>query len=203
MKKVKDYYFKKAKQEGYPARSVYKLKEAQKKFKLLRQGYNVLDLGAAPGAWSKYAAQVIGKNGKVISIDLKNINSPAPNVITVKADIFNLSPKEILEKLGENKRFDVLLSDMAPNTTGRKDVDHLRSIALAERALSLCKDLLKKRGSFFCKVFEGADLPEFRKQCQSQFKSVRVFKPKSSRSESVEIFLYAQGFNPPTSDNNQ
>ncbi len=202
MKKIKDYYFKKAKQEGYPARSVYKLKEAQSKFKLLRRGYNVLDLGAAPGAWSKYTSEIVGKKGKVVAIDIKNINPPAPNVITIKADVFNILPKELLEQIGKNKKFDVVLSDMAPNTTGRKDVDHLRSIALAEAALNICKEVLKKGGDFFCKVFEGSDLPAFRKFCQNHFKNVKVFKPKSSRSESVEIFLYAQGFNPPTNDNN-
>ncbi len=203
MKKIKDYYFKKAKQEGYPARSVYKLKEAHEKFKFLKKGANILDLGAAPGAWSKFAAQIIGKKGKVVALDIKGINPPAQNVITIKADVFKVSPKELLEKLGNNKKFDVVLSDMAPNTTGRKDVDHLRSIALAEAALLLCKDTLKYGGSFFCKVFEGSDLPNFRRICQSQFKTLRVFKPKSSRPESVEIFLYANFFTPSTNDNNQ
>ncbi|MBW2164029.1 MAG: RlmE family RNA methyltransferase [Deltaproteobacteria bacterium] len=169
MKKVQDHYFKKAKKQGFPARSVYKLEEAQKKYRFLRPGQTVLDLGAYPGSWSKYAAGVAGPKGLVVAVDIQK-----PGVMAVR----EISPY-----------FDVVLSDMAPKTTGRKDVDHFRSVALAERALVLAKELLKSGGTFFCKVFQGEDLPSFRDNCKKSFRSVRVVKPKSSRPESVELFL--------------
>ncbi len=189
MKKVKDYYFKKAKQEGYAARSVYKLKEAEKKFKFLRPGYNILDLGAAPGAWSKYAGQVVGNKGKVLAVDIKKFNPPMDNVQVLTCDVFDLISTGLLRTV---RSFNVVLSDMAPKTTGRKDVDHLKSISLAEMALEISTNVLIPSGYFFCKVFEGSDLPAFRAKCLDHFHSVKVFKPKSSRSESVEIFIFAK-----------
>ncbi len=182
MKKVKDHYFHKAKQEGYPARSVYKLKEAQNKYRFLKKGQRVLDLGASPGAWTKYAWQVVGRKGQVFSVDLKPLSARPPSVIFIQQDVFALD-------LGDLRGFDVVLSDMAPSTTGRRDVDHVRQIGLAERALEIAQTVLLPGGDFFCKVFEGQELLSFRRACEQCFKKVRVFKPKSSRSESVELFL--------------
>ncbi len=186
MKKVQDHYFKKAKKQGFPARSVYKLEEAQKKYQFLKPGQTVLDLGAYPGSWSKYAAGVAGPKGLIVAVDIQGPGVMADNIRLLQRDVYDLK----LSKLRViSPYFDVVLSDMAPKTTGRKDVDRFRSIALAERALVLAKELLKTGGTFFCKVFQGEDFPSFRDNCKKSFRSVRVVKPKSSRPESVELFL--------------
>ncbi len=190
MKEIKDHYFFKAKKEGYPARSVYKLIEAQEKFKFLRRGQKILDLGAAPGSWSKYCLKIIGKEGMVLAIDLHSLRLSFENLKFLKADIFEIELDEIKKKWGE---FDVILSDMAPKTSGRKDVDHYRSIELAQMALNFSKVLLKKEGVLYCKAFDGEDFPALKKEMQTVFKSVKIFKPKSSRVESVEKFLFCKG----------
>ena len=190
MRKVQDHYFKKAKKEGFPARSVYKLKEAQRRFRLLKRGMRVLDLGASPGSWSKYASEIVGKGGLVVAVDLHSLKFELPNVIPIKADCNDLNPSDLIEKYG---RFHCVLSDMAPKTTGRKDVDHYRSVDLARSALNLAQKVLLPKGSLFLKVFQGADFDLFRKECQASFERVKVFKPKSSRPESVEIFLFMEG----------
>jgi len=186
VKKVRDHYFKKARKQGFPARSVYKLEEAQKKYRFLKPGQTVLDLGAYPGSWSKYAARVAGPEGLVVAVDIQKPSIIPDNVCILQRDVYDLKASKLREI---SPYFDVVLSDMAPKTTGRKDVDHFRSIALAERALVLATELLKPGGTFFCKVFQGEDFPSFRDNCKESFRSVRVVKPKSSRPESVELFL--------------
>ena len=186
MKKVRDHYFKKARKQGFPARSVYKLEEAQKKYRFLKPGQTVLDLGACPGSWSKYAAGVAGPKGLVVAVDIQKLSVMADNIHVLQRDVCDLKLSELREI---SPYFAVVLSDMAPKTTGRKDVDHFRSVALAERALVLARELLKPGGTFFCKVFQGEDFPSFRNDCRESFRSVRVVKPKSSRPESVELFL--------------
>ncbi len=190
MKKVQDHYFHKAKKEGYPARSVYKLQEAQKRFRFLRSGQMVLDLGASPGSWAKYVSKKVGPKGKVVAVDLHNLKVSAPNIEFLKTDIFSMDQGKFLQKFG---RFHVVLSDMAPKTSGRKDLDHFRSIDLARMAFQIACNALDPEGVFLCKVFEGEDLPDFRKELQGAFKTVKLFKPKSSRTESVEKFLFCQG----------
>ncbi len=190
MKRIHDYYFKKAKREGFPARSVYKLKEIQKRFHIIRRGQWVLDLGAFPGSWTKYAAGLVGPRGGIIAVDLKGIKNPPENVVVLEQDVFTLTTEKLKDI---TPRLDVVLSDMAPATTGRRDVDHLRSIALSERALDLANGLLHRKGTFLCKVFQGEDLNQFRKLCLDRFHSIRLVKPKSSRKESVEIFLLCSG----------
>jgi len=186
VKKVRDHYFKKARKQGFPARSVYKLEEAQKKYRFLKPGQAVLDLGACPGSWSKYAAGVAGPKGLVVAVDIQKLSVMADNIRVLQRDVYDLKLSELREI---SPYFAVVLSDMAPKTTGRKDVDHFRSVALAERALVLARELLKPGGTFFCKVFQGEDFPSFRNDCRESFRSVRVVKPKSSRPESVELFL--------------
>ncbi|NIA08994.1 MAG: 50S rRNA methyltransferase [Nitrospiraceae bacterium] len=186
MRKTQDYYFKKAKKEGFPARSVYKLEEAQKKYRFLGPGQTVLDLGAYPGSWTKYVASLIGPSGLVVAVDLQRLGGMADNVRVLQGDVYDLGPPDLIKV---SPLFDVVLSDMAPKTTGRRDVDHFRSIALAERALFFAQEMLRPGGTFFCKVFQGTDFPSFLARCRSIFKSARVIKPKSSRPESVEIFL--------------
>jgi 23S rRNA (uridine2552-2'-O)-methyltransferase len=186
VKKVQDHYFKKAKKQGFPARSVYKLKEAQEKYGFLKPGQRVMDLGAFPGSWSKYTSRVTGSKGLVVAVDIQQLDIIADNICILQKNVYDLNFSSLKEI---SPYFDVVLSDMAPKTTGRKDVDHFRSIALAERALVLAEDLLKPGGTLFCKVFQGEDFPLFRGKCGKSFKSVRMIKPKSSRSESVETFL--------------
>ena len=132
MKKVRDHYFKKARKQGFPARSVYKLEEAQKKYRFLKPGQAVLDLGACPGSWSKYAAGVAGLKGLVVAVDIQKLSVMADNIHVLQRDVCDLKLSELREI---SPYFAVVLSDMAPKTTGRKDVDHFRSVALAERAL--------------------------------------------------------------------
>ncbi len=189
MKEIKDHYFFKAKREGYPARSVYKLIEAQERFMFMKPGQCILDLGAAPGSWTKYASRVVGKGGTVIAIDLHRLKVSGPNILFHKDDIFET---DIGGKFKDFLPFDVILSDMAPKTTGRKDLDHYRSIELARAGLEICSRYLSRNGTYYCKAFDGEDFPALRKEAQTLFKSVRIFKPKSSRAESVEKFLLCQ-----------
>lgn len=186
MKKVQDHYFKKAKKEGYRARSAYKLQEIDEKHNILRPGYRVIDLGAYPGSWSQYASKKVGKNGLILAIDLKEPAGLGQNVRTVKADVFDLDADEIKQSYGS---FNGVISDMAPATTGARDVDHYRSMELAEQGLKIALQLLKPDGVYLCKVFDGQDLQAFRQTCFNYFNKVKNVKPKSSRSESFELFV--------------
>ena len=186
-----DKWSKKAKEKGFPARSVFKLMEIQEKYKIIKKGDILLDLGASPGSWSKYALNIIGEKGKVVGVDLLPVKINHPNFFFLQKDVFELK-KADFENLNINK-FDVILSDMAPKTTGERFGDHIRSVRLVEKALELAIDYLKNKGSFVAKVFEGEKLPELKKQIEKYFKSVKFFKPKSSRKESREIFIIAQG----------
>ena len=187
--KPKDFYFKKAKAEKYPARSVYKLKEADQKYRFLRRGQAVLDLGAAPGSWSKYALERVGPKGVVVGVDLSPVKISAPNYRFLQADIFEVTPDE-LQALIERKAFDVVLSDMAPKTTGDRSGDHFRSINLAERALELAERLLRPGGAFLVKVFEGEGFPAFVEEVKRRLGPVKRFRPKSTRSSSREMFVF-------------
>ncbi|AEH22247.1 Ribosomal RNA large subunit methyltransferase E [Thermodesulfobacterium geofontis OPF15] len=187
-----DKWAKKAKEKGYPARSVFKLMEIQEKYKIIQKGDIVLDLGASPGSWSKYALSIVGEKGKVIGIDILPIKISHPNFYFLQKDVFELEENDF-KNLGIEK-VDVLLSDMAPKTTGDKFGDHVRSVRLAEKALEIAKNYLKEGGSFVVKVFEGEKIPILKRQIEKYFKSVKFFKPKSSRKESKEIFIIAQGF---------
>jgi len=187
-----DKWAKKAKEKGFPARSVFKLEEIQKKYRILRPGFLVLDLGCAPGSWSKFAAKLVGAKGKVVGVDLQEVKISLPNFVFLQKDAFTLGNKDF-EAL-EIKNFDVVLSDMAPKTTGDKFGDHVRSVELAKKAFELAIQLLKKGGSLVIKVFEGEKTPLLKKEIEKSFKSVKFFKPKSSRKESREIFIIALGF---------
>ncbi len=185
-RKVKDFYFKKAKKEGYPARSIYKLEEIDKRFKLLKNGSRVLELGASPGGWTKYAAKRVGKDGIVVAIDINPLKIKlASNIIFFKEDIFELDT----DMLKDYVPFDVILSDLAPRTTGIKDVDAYRSYVLSKQALEMADGLLSKGGNFVTKIFMGAEFGGFIKELKMYFKAHKVLKPRSSRSESREIFV--------------
>ncbi|HAA83379.1 MULTISPECIES: RlmE family RNA methyltransferase [Thermodesulfobacterium] len=191
-----DTWAKKAKEAGYPARSVYKLMEIQEAYRLVKKGDVVLDLGAAPGSWSKYLCKLVGKEGRVIGVDLQEVKISHPNFTFLLKDVFELTSQDFLA-LGIDK-FDVIVSDMAPKTTGDKFVDHVRSVSLVEKALELVLIALKPSGHFVAKVFEGQKLPQLKKQIEKYFKGVKLFKPKSSRKESREMFIVAQHFKPKT-----
>lgn len=186
-----DHLTRRAKAENYPARSIYKLEEIQNKFKILKKGDQVVDLGCSPGSWLLYTAKQVGKNGRVLGIDLKTVDIRLPdNVTAIQDDILNLSSPEFL---GNTEGFDVILSDMAPATTGRKDVDALRSFELCEMALKTAEEHLASNGNFVCKIFQGNEFSEFQKKVKSGFKSCKIFKPESCRKQSKEIYIIAIG----------
>ncbi|MCP3875914.1 MAG: RlmE family RNA methyltransferase [Desulfobacteraceae bacterium] len=186
-----DHFTRRAKAENYPARSVYKLEEIQKKFKVIKKNDYVLDLGCAPGSWLLYAAKQVKNTGKIFGIDLKQIEIKLPNnVVAVKDDILNFDNDSFLK---DNKGFQVVLSDMAPATTGRKDVDALRSFDLCQMALKVADDILASNGNFVCKIFQGNDFNEFQKNVKSKFKDCKIFKPESCRKQSKEIYIIAKG----------
>ena len=189
--KVKDYYFKKAKKENYLARSVYKLEEINSKFKVINKSHAVLDLGYHPGSWTQYASRVARS---VVGIDIKPINNKlqsSNNVTLYEANAFDI---EKLEDLGVTAEFDVVLSDMAPNTTGIKDVDQQRSLDLVEKVYTSLPFLLKNDGNLVIKIFDSNDAQNFIKSNRGLFKEVKKLKPKSTRSVSKEFFLIGKGY---------
>ncbi|MBC8219577.1 MAG: RlmE family RNA methyltransferase [Proteobacteria bacterium] len=187
MKKIKDHYFHKAKRDGYVARSAYKLEEIDKKNRLLRKGNLVLDLGCSPGSWLQYASSKVGEKGQVLGVDLQEVKLSLPkNVKVLQADIFEMTLKDLEINGG---MVDVILSDMSPKTTGIRDTDAQRSFALNQQVLELSCDLLRHHGTLLVKAFQGAPLEQLRREFSNSFAQVKLCKPKSSRSESVEIFL--------------
>jgi 23S rRNA (uridine2552-2'-O)-methyltransferase len=183
-----DHYTRRAKKERFPARSVYKLQEIQQKHRLIKKGHKILDLGCSPGSWLLYAARLTGDRGQVIGVDLKVVKGQSPaNAKIITADVFALD----VESLG--KDFNIVLSDMAPSTTGRKDVDAARSYNLCETALNIARNVLRPGGSFVCKIFQGPDFKTFSEAVKSGFRELKVFKPRSSRKASREIFIIGIG----------
>ncbi len=190
----KDYYFHKAKAENYAARSAFKLEEIDRRFRLLRPGQTVLDLGAAPGSWSQYASKRVGANGRVIGIDLQAVKVSLANAVFVEANLLDASLPAVLAGTGTAPPFDIVLSDMAPKTTGVKITDQARSLELCEIALTAASDFLREGGSFVCKLFHGEDFDAFRARLRESFAKVEVLRPKSTRKESKEVFFIAIGF---------
>ncbi len=183
-----------AKKRGYPARSVFKLEEIQKKTQLLKRGMRVVDLGAAPGSWSMYASQIIGPQGKLLAIDLQAITQRfGPNVHVVKGDAFNVEGAV----LSSFAPYDVVLSDMAPKTSGIKERDQAMSFELFERALEVAKTLGKPDScGFVCKIFMGPDFDEAIALSKKTFGKTRVVRPAGVRSNSKEVFLVGQYLRP-------
>ncbi len=189
MKNYRDYYFRKAKAEHYPARSVYKLMEMDKALRLLTPGGRVLDLGATPGSWSLYAAQQVGPQGRVVALDCVPTETVfPPQVQFLVADMLHPSA-EAIAVLEAHAPFSVVLSDMAPKTTGSRITDQARSLALVEAAYGVAMRWLAAGGHFVAKIFEGPDAPAFVRGIKPFFERVTLMKPKSSRSESKEIFI--------------
>ena len=185
-KQRRDTYVRRSKIEGYRARSVYKLIEIDEKFKIFKGGMNVIDIGAAPGSWSQYVSKVV-KNGKIISIDLKEMVK-IKNTIQIKGDF---TEPDIQNQIKNylNKKSDVVMSDLAVNTTGIKNIDSIKTGELCKEAMIFSKNVMSQKGFFISKIFMGSSFNEIVTLGKKIFKEVKVFKPKSSRKDSKESFI--------------
>ncbi len=184
-----DHYFKKAKDLNFVARSVFKLEEIDQKLKIIHPNQKILDLGASPGSWSQYCAKKIAPAGRLLGVDLTEIKLKLPNTIFVQADLYDLNLKELFEQHGFNSLFDVVLSDMAPKTSGIRMSDQAKSFALCELALNTARQFLKKDGHFVCKLFHSDDFTKLRDEIKKDFHKCEIIKPDSTRKISKEIFL--------------
>jgi 23S rRNA (uridine2552-2'-O)-methyltransferase len=185
-KQRRDTYVRQSKIDGYRARSAYKLIEIDEKFKIFKGGISVIDIGAAPGSWSQYAAKV-AKSGRLISIDLKEMESIG-NTVQIQGDFTELSIQDEIKRHINNK-VDVVMSDMAVNTTGIKNIDSIQTGELCKEAMFFAKDILTESGFFISKIFMGGTFNEIVAEGKKFFKEVKVFKPKSSRKDSKESFI--------------
>jgi len=185
-KQRRDIYVRKSQVDGYRARSAYKLIEIDQKFKILKNGISVIDLGAAPGSWSQYTAKTV-KSGRLVSIDLKEMEE-INNTTQIKGDFTKKEQQDKIKKLFR-KKVNVVLSDMAVNTTGIKDIDAIYTGELCKEAMLFSKEILVKEGRFISKVFLGTSFNEIVAEAKTIFKEVKIFKPKSSRKESKESFI--------------
>tara|TARA_B100000029_G_scaffold489855_1_gene548070 strand:+ start:1010 stop:1600 length:591 start_codon:yes stop_codon:yes gene_type:complete len=182
-----DAFQRKARKEGYRARSAYKLIDIQRKSKIFKEGATVLDLGAAPGGWSQVALEYIGEEGKLIGVDLQHI-LPLKGAQFIQGDLRESEIREELEALAP--KVDAVISDMSPNLSGNYSVDQARSVELSSLALEIAAE--RKAKFFVCKVFEGSDFQEFRKAVIGEFGSVRTLSPEASRKQSSEVYLIAK-----------
>jgi 23S rRNA (uridine2552-2'-O)-methyltransferase len=192
--KVKDHYFEKAKKENFLARSVYKLEEIDKRYKVISKGDQVVDLGYHPGSWIQYTAQKIGEDGLVVGSDIRELNRKLmhlKNVRLYQKDVFDIND---LAALDVDKAFDVLLSDMAPNTTGVRSVDQDRSLNLIEQVFHILPVYLKPGGNMVIKVFDSHGAQSFLKDQKKLFRDYQYLKPKSTRSVSKEFFVIGKGY---------
>jgi 23S rRNA (uridine2552-2'-O)-methyltransferase len=195
-RRLHDAYFKRAKAEGFAARSAYKLLEINEKRRLLRRADRVLDLGCAPGSWLQAAAEIVGPRGMVVGVDVQPVGlSIGPNVKTVAADITQIDSAALVSLLGEGQAYDAVLSDMAPNTTGAGD--HFRSVALCRAVLERLPGVLRPGGSLVMKVFEGETYPALLAETGRLFERCKGFKPKASRDVSCEIYIIGEGYRGP------
>ena len=185
-KQRRDTYVRQSKVDGYRARSAYKLKEIDEKFKIFKGGMSVVDIGAAPGSWSQYVAKVV-KSGKIISIDLKEMEN-IENTLQIQGD-FTLVDTQNQIKEYLKKKPDVVMSDMAVNTTGIKNIDSIQTGELCKEAMVFSKDVISEKGFFISKIFMGRSFNEIVALGKKIFKEVKVFKPKSSRKDSKESFI--------------
>ena len=186
-KQRRDIYVRQSKVDGYRARSAYKLIEIDEKFKIFKGGMNVIDIGAAPGSWSQYVSKTV-KNGKLISIDLKDMEN-IKNTIQIKGDFNEHDVQMKIKNKLDNKEPDVIMSDMAVNTTGIKNIDSIQTGELCKEAMIFSKDVISKNGFFISKIFMGSTFNEIVALGKKIFKEVKVFKPKSSRKDSKESFI--------------
>jgi 23S rRNA (uridine2552-2'-O)-methyltransferase len=183
-----DHYTKKAKRSGYAARSVYKLAEIQEKLTILRPGSRVLDVGAAPGSWSQFALNVIGRSGFLCAVDIKPIHAvgPGDNRVLIEGTI---EDEAVIARLGQHGPYDAIISDAAPSTTGNRSVDTARSEALFELVFSLASRLLLPGGSFTAKLFQGGGEQRLLQEIRNEYRKGRIMKPAACRKNSFEIYL--------------
>ncbi|MEO1007917.1 MAG: RlmE family RNA methyltransferase [Planctomycetota bacterium] len=194
-----DEYFKKAKADGYAARSAYKLREIQEKRRLLRPGDAVLDLGCAPGSWLQVAAEIVGPRGLVVGVDLQAVRAGLPpGVETLRGDVTRMPAADMLAPVvrhrGKGALFDAVLSDMAPSTSGAGD--HYKSVRLCEAVLDRLRELLRPGGALCYKVFEGETYPDLVARTARAFSYCRGIKPRATREVSSEMYVVARGFEP-------
>ena len=185
-KQRRDTYVRQSKVDGYRARSAYKLKEIDEKFKIFKGGMSVVDIGAAPGSWSQYVAKVV-KSGKIISIDLKEMEN-IENTLQIQGDFTSVDTQDQIKQYLKKKP-DVVMSDMAVNTTGIKNIDSIQTGELCKEAMVFSKDVISEKGFFISKIFMGSTFNEIVALGKKLFKEVKVFKPKSSRKDSKESFI--------------
>ena len=185
-KQRRDTYVRQSKIEGYRARSAYKIKEIDEKFKIFKGGMSVVDIGAAPGSWSQYVAKVV-KSGKIISIDLKEMEN-IENTLQIQGDFTSVDTQDQIKEYLKKKP-DVVMSDMAVNTTGIKNIDSIQTGELCKEAMVFSKDVISEKGFFISKIFMGSTFNEIVALGKKIFKEVKVFKPKSSRKDSKESFI--------------
>ena len=191
-RQLNDPYVRAAKQEGFRSRAAFKLVELDDKYRFLKKGARVLDLGAAPGGWSQVAAKRVGERGRIVAADILEIE-PLADVIVLQCDLLDPETPERL-KAALNGPADIVLTDMAAATTGHRATDHLRTVALFEAALDVAEDVLKPGGVFVGKVFQGGASGELLARVKKLFREVKHVKPPASRAESVELYLVATGF---------
>lgn len=190
----RDHYFKKAKEQNFAARSVFKLQEMDQKFKIFKTGQIVLDLGCSPGSWSQYASQKVGETGRVLGVDLSPVTVKLSNAVFIQADLNDLNLENIFVAHGFQPPFDIVMSDMAPKTTGIRLTDQARSLHLCELALSVAQRFLKPQGTFICKMFHSEDFAKYRDLLKQNFQKVDAIKPDSTRKISKEIFFVGLNF---------
>lgn len=191
--KKKEHFYKKAKKQGYRARSAYKLLQIQNKFHLINSGDNVVDLGAAPGGWSQVAYNIVQPDGFVVGVDLSFIK-PYENVFFIKGDMTKDETLTTIMNALNDKPVSVVLSDMSPDISGNYSIDHARSVYLCSEALKTAQKLLKKNGSFVCKIFMGDMFQDFISEVKGSFKQVKQFSPNASRKSSSEQYIIARSY---------
>lgn len=185
-----DFYFQKAKQENYPARSVYKLKEIEEKYQLFKKGDNVLDLGCAPGSWLIYISDKIGEQGTVMGIDTQSVNIPLKkNMQFMKADVLNLDEIEFLLDY-----YDVIVSDLAPSTSGIRSLDAEKSLELCEKVFEIVQNHLRPGGNFVCKIFESESSEALFKKIKQKFEFTKKFRPQTVRKGSREYYIIGKKY---------
>jgi len=189
-----DPYYQKAKKEDYRSRASYKLLQLNKKFKVIRKGDRILDLGAAPGGWSQVALEAVGEEGLVVAVDLQRIRPfEEENILTIKGDFTTTPIKEDIMEALEGQAA-VILSDASPKLSGIKDVDQIRSMDLFLAVMDMCDSNLRYNGSLIMKVFQGPQYPEILQTVKKKFRTIKTTKPPSSRKKSVEMYFVARGF---------
>jgi len=191
--KKKEFFYKQAKRTGYRSRAAFKLKQIQRKFNIINYNDFVLDLGAAPGGWSQVSNEIVGKNGKIVGIDLQYIK-PINGVQFIQDDLTKKSTMNKINMIFGNRDVDVILSDMSPNISGNYSIDHAKSIYLCKQSLKIADEILKKNGNFLCKLFMGQEFNDFINFIKTKFKNIKIYSPPASRKSSSEIYIIGKYF---------